>query len=154
MWDLTSKTHIWCISGFVLKIGYYTSERWSLPLVEATRAVSSYMMFLLVERPYMHLQARKVLWESRYYCWFMEREWDRHNNTTTLDEEVQVPYPGTTSRGSLIILVMDVLGHMISRLPMRDSCSPFPGGYCSTGFLSMPMMWCCFSGPRLVTSIW
>ena len=24
MWDLTSKTHIWCISGFVLKIGYYS----------------------------------------------------------------------------------------------------------------------------------
>jgi len=23
MWDLTSKTHIWCISDFVLKIGYY-----------------------------------------------------------------------------------------------------------------------------------
>ena len=23
MWDLVSKTHIWCISGFVLKIGYY-----------------------------------------------------------------------------------------------------------------------------------
>jgi len=23
MWDLTSKTHIWCVSDFVLKIGYY-----------------------------------------------------------------------------------------------------------------------------------
>ena len=27
MWDLTSKIHIWCISGFVLKIGYYTGWR-------------------------------------------------------------------------------------------------------------------------------
>jgi len=25
MWDLTSKTHIWCISDFVLKIWYYNS---------------------------------------------------------------------------------------------------------------------------------
>ena len=25
MWDLTSKTHIWCVSDFVLKIGYYSS---------------------------------------------------------------------------------------------------------------------------------
>ena len=23
MWDLTSKTHIWCISDFILKIEYY-----------------------------------------------------------------------------------------------------------------------------------
>jgi hypothetical protein len=51
----------------------------SLPLVEATKAVSNYMMFLLVERPYMlpspvrptlHLQARKLLRESRYYQGF------------------------------------------------------------------------------------
>ena len=26
MWDLTSKTHIWHICGFVLKIGYDTSS--------------------------------------------------------------------------------------------------------------------------------
>ena len=25
MWDLTSKTHIWCVSDFVLKIGYYNT---------------------------------------------------------------------------------------------------------------------------------
>ena len=23
-WDLTPKTHIWCVFDFVLKIGYYT----------------------------------------------------------------------------------------------------------------------------------
>jgi len=28
MGDLTSKTHIWCIYGFVLQIGYYTDLSW------------------------------------------------------------------------------------------------------------------------------
>jgi hypothetical protein len=35
MWNLTSKTHIWCISGFVLKIGYYRGPvqgRWCYPI--------------------------------------------------------------------------------------------------------------------------
>ena len=26
MWDLTSRTHIRCVSDFVLKIGYYTHD--------------------------------------------------------------------------------------------------------------------------------
>ena len=29
MWDLTSMTHIWCISGFVLKIEYYKLEQYT-----------------------------------------------------------------------------------------------------------------------------
>jgi len=32
MWDLTSKTHIWCVSDFVLKIGYYNFESGISPL--------------------------------------------------------------------------------------------------------------------------
>jgi hypothetical protein len=28
MWDLTSWTHIWCVSGFVLKTGCYSASTW------------------------------------------------------------------------------------------------------------------------------
>ena len=45
MWDLTSKTHIWCVSDFVLKIGYYTS---SFNFVHCLYEVEEFMTHLFL----------------------------------------------------------------------------------------------------------
>ncbi|EES09130.1 uncharacterized protein LOC8080009 [Sorghum bicolor] len=81
----------------------------SRSLVEATKAVSNYMMFLLVERPYMlpspvrptlHLQAKKAL-RQWHYSQFMER--DSHNKGT-IDEEAQVLNAGAKLADQLLCM--------------------------------------------------
>ncbi|OQU82719.1 hypothetical protein SORBI_3005G012700 [Sorghum bicolor] len=66
-----------------LKYSESTTDAGSLSLVEATKAVSNYMMFLLVECPYMlpspvrptlHVQAKKVLREQRSWERFITRD--------------------------------------------------------------------------------
>ena len=44
MWDLASKTHIWCISGFVLKIGYYTCSTFLLALHVSKNVLTSALL--------------------------------------------------------------------------------------------------------------
>jgi hypothetical protein len=88
----------------------HSRRRSSRSLVEATKAVSNYMMFLLVERPYMlpspvrptlHLQAKKVLRELRHYSHFMERG---SHNSVTVEEEAQVLSPGAKLADQLLHL--------------------------------------------------
>jgi hypothetical protein len=71
-----------------LKFLKHTKSKSEEALVEVTKAVSNYMMFLLVERPYMlpspvrptlHLKARKELLEGHYWE-FMERDSDKNKN--------------------------------------------------------------------------
>jgi len=74
MWDLTSKTHIWCISGFVVKIGYYNI---SFPFSTRPPFIEIDCFHFMYDEYYNSFKARGLIGNNVMVLWSYEFNLDQ-----------------------------------------------------------------------------